>query len=91
MKIENLTLLQQVQKTAQEQNGTRKTSDPASAQAPASAVARLSEAARDDSQDIDPARVETLRQAISEGRLEINSDRIAESLIENVYTMLNKG
>ncbi|AFT71705.1 Anti-sigma-28 factor [Alloalcanivorax dieselolei B5] len=34
--------------------------------------------------DIDTARVAEIRQAISEGRLEIRADRIADGLIERV-------
>ncbi len=91
MKIDNVTLLQQIQKTVQEQEGSRKSTDSTSSSAPDSTVARLSEAARDDSQDIDPARVESARQAIREGRLEINSEQIADSLINSVYNMLDEG
>ncbi|MCP1315088.1 MULTISPECIES: flagellar biosynthesis anti-sigma factor FlgM [unclassified Halomonas] len=42
---------------------------------------RLSQMHMDDSQDIDMARVEEIRDAIRDGRLEIRADRIADSLI----------
>ena len=35
-------------------------------------------------QDIDTAKVEEIRQAISEGRLEIRTDQIADALINSV-------
>ncbi len=41
------------------------------------------------SQDIDQARVAEIRQAISEGRLEIRADRIADGLIRSVREMLD--
>lgn len=44
-----------------------------------------------DGQDIDQARVEEVRQAIAEGRLEINADRIADGLIQSVQDMLGEG
>lgn len=44
--------------------------------------------AGDGGQDIDAARVEELRQAISEGRLEIRAERIADRLIEGLRDLL---
>jgi negative regulator of flagellin synthesis FlgM len=38
--------------------------------------------------DIDHARVAELRQAIADGRLSVNTDRIAERLLDGVRDML---
>lgn len=54
------------------------------------ALTHLRHGATDASQDIDTARVEEIRQAIREGRLEIKADRIADGLIDNVRQMLGK-
>lgn len=48
----------------------------------------LSLGAADVSQDIDSARVDEIRDAIREGRLEIRADRIADGLIDSVRDML---
>ncbi|WP_355660212.1 flagellar biosynthesis anti-sigma factor FlgM [Halomonas salifodinae] len=48
------------------------------------AVAHLSQKAQDTSQDIDSLRVNEIRQAISEGRLEIRAERIADGLIKSL-------
>ena len=47
--------------------------------------------AADTSQDIDHARVAELRQAISEGRLHVDTDRIADRLIASVRDLLGHG
>lgn len=49
-----------------------------------SATTHLSQQATDTSRDIDTARVEEIREAIREGRLEIRAERIADSLIESL-------
>ncbi|WP_101675890.1 flagellar biosynthesis anti-sigma factor FlgM [Alloalcanivorax mobilis] len=51
-------------------------------------VTHLSQSGNDGSQDIDQARVDELRQAIAEGRLEIRADRIADGLIASVQDLL---
>ena len=51
-------------------------------------VSDLSQSGNDGSQDIDQARVDELRQAIAEGRLEIRADRIADGLIASVQDLL---
>lgn len=48
----------------------------------------LSQAASDTRQDIDTVRVEALRDAIREGRLDIRAERIADSLIASVQDLL---
>jgi negative regulator of flagellin synthesis FlgM len=37
---------------------------------------------------VDSARVEEIKQAISEGRFKVNADKVADSLIESVRQML---
>ncbi|WP_445005311.1 flagellar biosynthesis anti-sigma factor FlgM [Halomonas mongoliensis] len=53
-----------------------------------SARTHLSHDAANTSQDIDTARVEAIREAIREGRLDIHADRIADGLIESVKELL---
>lgn len=53
------------------------------------AVTHLSPALQDTSQDIDINRVNELRQAISEGRLEIRADKIADGLLSSVRDLLD--
>lgn len=60
---------------------------PAKDSGPA-AVTHLSGTSGNSSQDIDTARVEEIRQAISEGRLDIRADRIADGLIDSIRDML---
>jgi negative regulator of flagellin synthesis FlgM len=43
----------------------------------------------DAAQDIDMARVNEIRDAISEGRLEIRSDRIADGLIASAQALVS--
>jgi len=45
---------------------------------------------RDASGDIDTARVNEIRQAISEGRLELDTGKIADGLIQSVRNMLGE-
>lgn len=54
-----------------------------------SATTHLSQAATDASQDIDTVRVEELREAIREGRLDMRADRIADGLIASVKDLLD--
>ncbi len=44
----------------------------------------------DESGDIDTARVNDIRQAISEGRLELDTSKIADGLIQSVRHMLGE-
>lgn len=39
---------------------------------------------------VDSARVDEIKQAISDGRFKVNADRVADSLIESVRQMLDK-
>ena len=60
-----------------------------SGNATAGEVAHLRQPAADSGQDINTARVDEIRQAISEGRLEIRADKIADGLIESVRDLLD--
>ncbi len=89
MKINNSTPLSRMQQPDQtkvggkpEQPGTDKT------QSSPSAIAHLSQAINDSSQDIDSLRVNELKDAIRDGRLEIRADKIADSLIESVKDLI---
>jgi len=63
---------------------TTKKADTAAPAAHADVVTHLSSAAQDASQDIDMARVEELRQAIRDGSLSMNADKIAEGLLKSL-------
>lgn len=45
---------------------------------------------QDDSSDIDTARVNEIRQAIADGRLELDTGKIADGLIQSVRDMLGE-
>ncbi|RCV90950.1 flagellar biosynthesis anti-sigma factor FlgM [Billgrantia montanilacus] len=55
------------------------------------ATTHLRQNAADTSRDIDIARVDEIREAIREGRLEIHADRIADGLIESLQPTMGKG
>lgn len=62
----------------------------ASSESP-STVSHLSPAgSKSEAQDVDAARVAEIRQAIREGRLEINADKIADGLIASVREQLGQ-
>ncbi|WP_231489497.1 flagellar biosynthesis anti-sigma factor FlgM [Billgrantia saliphila] len=48
------------------------------------ATTHLRHGAADAARDIDTARVEEIREAIREGRLEVRAERIADALIESL-------
>lgn len=54
-----------------------------------SATTHLSQGATDTRQDIDTVRVEELREAIREGRLDVRAERIADGLITSVQDLLS--
>ncbi|MGQ4880167.1 flagellar biosynthesis anti-sigma factor FlgM [Billgrantia sp. LNSP4103-1] len=73
------------QTTPREETQPVKGATPSGQQQPGpSAATHLSQKATDASRDIDTARVEEIREAIRDGRLEIRADRIADSLIESL-------
>jgi len=53
-----------------------------------SAQSHLSHRLEDSSHDVDLAKVAEIKAAIKEGRLEIDSSKIAEKLLNNVRDML---
>lgn len=53
------------------------------------AVTHFSPALENTSQDIDMARVNELKEAIRDGRLNIRADQIADSLIDSVRELLD--
>lgn len=72
--------------------GNRKTSAAASEQVDLSSLAaRLQDAgATADAPAVDAARVSEIKQAISEGRFQINPERIADGLLDSVREMLSR-
>ncbi|MEQ8261103.1 MAG: flagellar biosynthesis anti-sigma factor FlgM [Alcanivorax sp.] len=91
MKIDNISPLTQPG-TVNQGKGGDKVSTEAPKQggaATAGEVAHLRQPTADSGQDIDTARVDEIRQAISEGRLEIRADQIADGLIASVRDMLD--
>ncbi|MGC3874858.1 flagellar biosynthesis anti-sigma factor FlgM [Halomonas sp. GXIMD04776] len=57
---------------------------------PKASVAHLNSGVSDTSHDVDTARVAEIRQAISEGRLDIRPERIADGLIDSVRDLLGR-
>ncbi|MDT0500524.1 MULTISPECIES: flagellar biosynthesis anti-sigma factor FlgM [unclassified Halomonas] len=74
---------QETQKVPGTQGGKQQDTGPAS-------VTHLSQAATDASQDIDGARVEEIREAIRDGKLDIRAERIADGLIASVQDLLDQ-
>ncbi|MFP1679525.1 flagellar biosynthesis anti-sigma factor FlgM [Alloalcanivorax sp. C16-2] len=90
MKIDNISHLYPSNTVNQGKAGERVGSDGQRPDATeAGEVAHL-RAPAGDGQDIDRARVEEVRQAIAEGRLEIRADRIADGLIQSVRDLLGE-
>lgn len=71
-----------------EANKAAESAKTAPVSATPAAVAHLSDNAQNSSQDIDAARVAEIRQAISEGRLDIRAERIADGLLASVRDLL---
>ncbi|MHB0775292.1 flagellar biosynthesis anti-sigma factor FlgM [Halomonas sp. WWR20] len=92
MKIDTLQSLTRLPGQEKSGNSTSTVSDTTrTAPATAATVTTLSQAASGDAgQDIDTARVAEIRQAISEGRLDIRSDKIADGLIQSVRDLLGE-
>ena len=63
--------------------------DPVRSETP-STVTHLSSSERGSSSEVNAARVAELRQAIIDGRLEINPERIADGLIASVREQLGQ-
>ena len=85
MKIDNINSLLRSNQTQQRDEPQKV--DSVTPTAPGSSTresTQLSQSGVDESQDIDSAKVEEIRDAIREGRLEMRADRIAEGLIANL-------
>lgn len=85
MKIDNLNPLlrstpAQQRDDAQKVGGTK----PPEAGNATREATQLSQSSIDSSQDIDMAKVQEIRDAIREGRLEVRAERIADGLIANL-------
>lgn len=85
MKIDNINSLLRSNQT-QQRDETQKAESvtPATPGGTTRESTQLSQSATDETQDIDAARVEEIRDAIREGRLEMRADRIAEGLMANL-------
>lgn len=85
MKIDNINSLLRPNQ-AQQRDETQKASSvtPATSGSSTRESTQLSQSSIDETQDIDTAKVEEIRTAIREGRLEMHADRIADSLIANL-------
>ncbi|WP_116474243.1 flagellar biosynthesis anti-sigma factor FlgM [Zobellella maritima] len=92
MKIDHHQLLSRTTQPEQGRPNGRVTSDTAggTGKAGPAVVTHLSPAIQDTSRDIDMTRVNELRQAISEGRLEIRADKIADGLLNSVRDLLEQ-
>nr|WP_281504580.1 flagellar biosynthesis anti-sigma factor FlgM [Chromohalobacter sarecensis] len=62
--------------------------DTAQAGSPASITTLSQSNEADTSQDIDTARVDEIRQAISDGQMELDTGKIADGLIDSVRDLL---
>ena len=67
---------------------TRRGDDTAQASSPASITTLSQSNEADTSQDIDVGRVAEIRQAISDGQLELDTGKIADGLIDSVRDLL---
>ncbi len=67
----------------------KKSAEPKQSDAPGASARFQPSGAGDASQDIDTARVNEIRQAIGEGRLDIRADRIADGIIASARELLN--
>jgi negative regulator of flagellin synthesis FlgM len=91
LKIDNSTPLPRSLQAEQGKNSARIQGDSAQSAAGPASVTRLSHTGGDASHDIDQARIGEIRQAIAEGRLEIDAGKIADGLIASVRAMLEDG
>jgi len=90
MKIDNVSHLSTPTRIDQAKSKEKIGNVTAQGSAEAGSTTRLSRAGSDASQDIDHARVAELRQAISDGSLKMDTDRIADRLIASVRDLLGK-
>lgn len=90
LKIDNISHLGHPNPVNSAKPGEKNTSVDASTAGTSTSVTHLSQPGADASQDIDQLRVDEIRQAIAEGRLEIRAERIADGLIANVQDLLKQ-
>jgi negative regulator of flagellin synthesis FlgM len=89
LKIDNNSPSRHLESVGSRQSA--KTSATSSTAAPAAgpgSVTHLSLAAQDQSLDIDQARVDEIRQAIREGKLSLDSGKIADGLLASIQAQL---
>ena len=85
MKIDNInSLLRSNQVQQRDETHKANSVTPATSESSARESTQLSQLSIDETQDIDTAKVEEIRNAIREGRLEMHADRIADGLIANL-------
>lgn len=85
MKIDNInSLLRSNQVQQRDETHKANSVTPATSEGSARESTQLSQSSIDETQDIDTAKVEDIRNAIREGRLEMHADRIADGLIANL-------
>jgi len=86
VKIDNVNnpLLRSNPALQREDNQKVGSSPSATPDAEAKGSTQLSTQGADETYDIDSAKVEEIRDAIRDGRLEIRADRIADGLIDNL-------
>lgn len=84
MKIDNISHLSTPKPVEQGRDAEKASKPTATGEPGAGSVTHLSRPASDTSQDIDQARVSELRQAIADGRLKMDTSRIADRLIASL-------
>lgn len=90
LKISNLHPPTQTSQTEQGDAAqrSRRGNDATPAGSPASITTLSQSSGTDTSQDIDAGRVAEIRQAISDGQLELDTGKIADGLIDSVRDLL---
>jgi len=88
VKIDNISsLLRSNQAQPRDETQKADSAKPATSGSAARESTQLSQSNIDESQDIDSAKVEEIRNAIREGRLEMRAERIADGLIANLQDL----
>lgn len=84
MKIDNISHLSTPKPVEQGRDAGKPGKTTAAGEPGAGSVTHLSRPASDASQDIDQARVAEVRQAIADGRLKMDTSRVADRLIASL-------
>ena len=90
MKIDNTQPLHQANQSEAAKKASPVQNGPESPASNPATVTHLSSGISDTSHDVDAARVAEIRQAISEGRLDIRAERIADGLVDSVRDLLGR-